>query len=54
MVTRVHVKYNAFFAVLRIGIVLIWYDYVLYLNSHIYCTVVCFRAIQEGVYLGKE
>ena len=26
--------------------------FVVYLKSHIYGTVVCFRAIQEGVYLG--
>ena len=28
--------------------------HVLYLKSHIYGTVVCFRALQESVYLGQK
>ena len=52
MVTRVHVEFYPFFEVLRIGIVLVDMIHVLYLNSHIYGTVVWFIAIQEGVYLG--
>ena len=52
MVTHVHIEYNTFFEVL--GYVLSSFDmiHVLCLNSHIFGTVVCFIAIQEGVYLG--
>ena len=43
-----------FFEVLRIGIVYVWcYSCRLYLNSHIFGTVVCFIAIQEGICLGN-